>query len=105
MKEEKRVLIRYEDFVTNPSMVLDQIGALVGEDLSGLVKGTALTDLSQVRHTVGGNRVRFQKDIRIRADFVWMERLSVDDRRLFWRMAGWLARQYGYKKQQTDYRL
>jgi len=105
VREEKRKLIRYEDFVTNPSMVLNQIGALVGEDLSGLVKDTILTNPSQVRHTVGGNRVRFQKntDIRIKPDFAWMKHLPEKDRRTFWRMAGWLARRYGYMNNQVDY--
>jgi hypothetical protein len=101
---EKRQLIRYEDFVTNPSMVLNKIGDLVGEDLSRVVTGSTLRNPDQERHTVAGNRVRMQKDIRIRADFAWMEHLPEKDRRVFWRMAGWLARRFGYMQHQTDYR-
>lgn len=94
--EKKRMLIRYEDFATNPSNVLNQIGGMIGEDLSGLIKDTKLTNTNQPRHTVGGNRVRFQKDedIRIRPDFAWMDNLSEKDRRVFWRRAGWLARRF-----------
>lgn len=105
VKEDKRRMIRYEDFVTNPSMVLEKIGALVGEDLSSLVTGSTLIHPNQDRHTVGGNRIRMQKDIRIKPDFAWLEQLPEKDRKLFWRMAGWLARQYGYKKHQIDYRI
>ncbi|UCC50641.1 MAG: hypothetical protein JSV68_16210 [Anaerolineaceae bacterium] len=103
VKEDKRQMIRYEDFVTSPSTILDKIGTLVGEDLSGLVTGSTLVHPNQDRHTVGGNRIRMQKDIRIRPDFAWLEHLPEKDRKLYWGMAGWLARQYGYKKHQTDY--
>lgn len=104
VREGKRKLVRYEDFVTNPPMVLNQIGALIGKDLSGLVSGSALTNPSQVRHTVGGNRVRMQKDIHIKPDFAWMEHLSEKDSRMFWQRAGWLARRFGYIENRSDYR-
>ena len=104
VREEKRKVIRYEDFVMDPSMVLKQIGALIGEDLSGLVSDSALTNPSKVRHTVGGNRVRMQKDIYIKPDFAWMEHLSEKDSKMFWRKAGWLARRFGYLEHQSDYR-
>jgi hypothetical protein len=103
VKEEKRQVIRYEDFVINPSLILNKIGNLVGEDMSGLLTGATLNHSGQDRHTVGGNRIRMQKDIRIKPDFAWLEKLSDQDRKLFWGMAGWLARQYGYKKNQIDY--
>jgi hypothetical protein len=44
-----------------------------------------------------------QKDIRIKADFAWMEHLPEKDRLMFWRTAGWLARRFGYRQNQTDY--
>lgn len=105
VKEEKRQMIRYEDFVINPSLILNKIGNLVGEDMSGLLTGATLNHSGQDRHTVGGSRIRMQKDIRIKPDFAWLEKLSDQDRKLFWGMAGWLARQYGYKKNQIDYRM
>lgn len=97
--EEKRRLVRYEDFVTNPSLTVQKIGEWVGEDLSAVISDAGLTNPNPVRHTVGGNRVRMQKDIRIRADFAWQENLSQKDRQLFWRTAGWLARRFGYLPQ------
>lgn len=105
VKAEKRQRIRYEDFVINPSLILNKIGNLLGEDMSGLLTGATLNHNGQDRHTVGGNRIRMQKDIRIKPDFAWMENLSDQDRKLFWGMAGWLARQYGYKKNQIDYKI
>jgi len=95
---EKRQMIRYEDFVTDPPMTLTKIGTLVKEDLSELISDMSLTNPRQARHTMGGNRVRMQKDIRISPDFSWLDQLPQKDRRIFWRWAGWLARRFGYSK-------
>ena len=95
----KRQRIRYEDFVSDPSSTMQRIGALVGEDLSGVVDERTGGLESDTRHTVGGCRVRMSKSIRIRADFAWMEHLPERDRQVFWRMAGWLAQRYGYAQQ------
>jgi hypothetical protein len=96
VSEEKRMRIRYEDFATNPELILDQVGAWLGLDLSGIVLQSELANSGQVRHTVGGNRVRMLKNIRIKPDFEWKEKLPQKDRKLFWLIAGWLARKYGY---------
>ena len=99
----KRMMMRYEDFVLDPASVVTRIGSFVGEDLSGVMNGSVLANSSPVRHTVGGNRIRMQKDIHIRADFAWMEHLAEKDQLVFWRTAGWLARRFGYRQPQTDY--
>jgi hypothetical protein len=105
VKEERRRLIRYEDFVIQPDVILNKIGAWVGEDLSRDGNGSELNQFSAERHTVGGNRIRMQKEIRIKPDFAWMEKLSEKDRKFFWRTAGWLARQYRYEDDQNNYTL
>lgn len=99
----KRMLMRYEDFVLDPASVVTRIGSFIGEDLAGVMNGSEVANSSPVRHTVGGNRIRMQKDIRIRADFAWMGNLTEKDQRTFWRTAGWLARRFGYRQDQTDY--
>ncbi len=97
--EAKRRRIRYEDFVTHPTMILERIGSLVGEDMSSLA--AELTSERGIRagHTVGGSSVRMSKDIHVRPDFAWHELLPARDRRIFWWMAGWLAQRYGYTQQ------
>jgi hypothetical protein len=95
---DRRWLMRYEDFATDPAGVVGHIGDLVGLDLSHLVVGRAVTAAELERHTVGGNRVRMQKDIEIRSDFAWQQHLQSRHRRLFWWTAGWLARRYGYDR-------
>ena len=97
--EDKRLRVRYEEFVTNPSLILNRIGALVGEDLSCVAEGIARRDPMRAGHTVGGSSVRMSKDIQLRADFAWRESLPSTDRRLFWLLAGWLATRYGYAQQ------
>ena len=81
--------MRYEDFVTDPAKVVTAIGSWVGEDLSGIITDFALTDPDQERHTPGGNRTRMKKDIKIRADFAWEEKLSQENRDLFSRFSTW----------------
>ena len=96
---ERRMRLRYEDFVTDPDAALARLGAFVGEDLSGLLTPErALRQPAPPRHTPGGNRVRLQKDVQVRQDFGWREQLPAEDRALFWRWAGWLARRYGYSR-------
>jgi len=96
---DRRKLIRYEDFVSDPAAAVTEIGAWVGEDLSALVDAHGAVATGNVRHTVAGNRVRMQKELVIRADFAWKELLPDKDRRTFWRMAGWLARRFGYRSE------
>ncbi len=105
VKEEKRRLIRYEDFVIQPDVILNQIGAWVGEDLSRSGNELEPNQFSGERHTVGGNRIRMHKEFRIIPDFKWMEKLSESDRKFFWRTAGWLARHYQYENDQNNYTL
>ena len=99
VREEKRQRIRYEDFVTNPSMILNRIGTLVGEDMSSLAEDVATHRAIRAGHTVGGSSVRMSKDILVKPDFAWQDLLPAKDRRVFWLLAGWLAQRYGYTQQ------
>jgi hypothetical protein len=99
LPRERRMRLRYEDFVTDPEAALARLGAFVGEDLSGLLTPErAIRQPAPVRHTPGGNRVRLLTEVQVRKDFGWMEHLPAEDRAFFWRWAGWLARSYGYTR-------
>ena len=99
----KRLLLRYEDFAERPEEALSRIGGLVGIDLSNLLDGFTVRAIGGTRHTVAGNRIRMESEIMIRSDFAWMKNLEERHRRLFWRVAGWLARGYGYRERQESY--
>ena len=90
--------LRYESFVEDPQDALRTVAALVGEDLAPLGRALAEGRPMDVGHNVGGNRLRMSKNIVLRADYAWTSMLPEADRRTFWRIAGWLARRYGYSR-------
>ncbi|MGH8583955.1 MAG: sulfotransferase family protein [Gammaproteobacteria bacterium] len=94
----RAVRIRYEDFALDPSSVLGKIGEIAGLDLSRISEGLAHGQDMNVGHTIAGNRVRMQRTVRLAGDLEWRDKLPAEDRGLFWRRAGWLARKYGYEK-------
>lgn len=94
---DRAIRVRYEDFVRAPSSVLERIGRITGFETLRLSEALANGQEMKVGHTIAGNRVRLQGTIRLRADLEWMEKLSPEDRTLFWQRAGWLAKKYGYE--------
>lgn len=88
--------VTYESLVADPRSVLQRLSPVVGEDLGQVMEGLENGDAMTVGHRVGGNRMRFGGSVRLRPDLEWTTRLSPGDGATFWRMAGWLARRYGY---------
>jgi sulfotransferase family protein len=88
--------IAYESLVETPGELLERISPIVGEDLSELMGGLENGQTMHAGHRVGGNRMRLSGSVRLRPDLEWMAKLSSSDAQTFWRMAGWLARRYGY---------
>lgn len=93
---ERSIRVRYEDLVSDPDAELERIGRVLGIDFARVARGLVEGEPIAVGHTVAGNRVRMEGAIRLRPDLEWQEKLSVGDKRSFWRRAGWLARRYGY---------
>ena len=94
---EDCVQIRYEDLAADPAGTLDRIGRAIDLDLSGVADAIASGRPLTAGHTAGGNRMRMSKEIRLRPDFDWKRQLPAQHRKRFWRLAGWLARRYGYR--------
>ena len=92
------MFLRYEDFIAEPETVLQSIGEFGGFDAQELVEKVRENQSFLVGHIVGGNRVRFQKEILLRRDYSWIqgERLMKFDRVVFNLLGGWLDRKYGY---------
>jgi hypothetical protein len=93
---EKAVRILYERFVEMPDVILQEIGGLVGEDLCPVSEILVGGNMMQIGHVVGGNHLRMSGQIALRKDAEWTRHLSSRDRRIFWLLAGSLARRYGY---------
>lgn len=90
--------IRYEDLTANTGATLERIGAFLGADLRPVTRMIEAGTPLPITHVVGGNRLRFSQKLTVRTDVEWERSLPPGDRRTFWRVAGWLARRYGYAK-------
>jgi hypothetical protein len=90
--------VRYEDLTADFPAAAGRVGRVMDLDLGNLARRVAEGDELRPRHTVEGNRLRMLPGVRVRADVEWMARLPRRDRAIFWVMAGWLLRAYGYGK-------
>jgi hypothetical protein len=90
--------VTYETFVASPGTLLRDISPVVGENLAELARGLDEGRDLHAGHRVGGNRMRFSGSVRLRPDLEWTAKLPDGDRTTFWRMAGWMARRYGYER-------
>lgn len=91
-----RLLVRYEDFVTDPAATLARVAGHVGVTDSPVVGDD--TVLLRPQHTVAGNPMRFQTGpVRLRLDEAWREQLPRSDRRLATAFTAPLMLRYGYR--------
>jgi len=91
--------VRYEDLTADPHGTLGRIGAFLGVDFAPVSRMVEQGTPLPIGHVVGGNRLRFSQKLTLRTDVEWERSLPLRDRRTFWRIAGWLARRYGYSKE------
>ncbi len=96
---DRGVLVRYEDFVSDPAGELIRIGDACGLDCGGLVRALESGESFSVGHTVAGNRLRMAGQVRLKPDWDWIEQLPESDRRTCWRLSGWLMKRYDYPQQ------
>ena len=78
---------------------LAEIGRFIGRDLSELGDALASGTEMEVVHLVAGNALRMGGGMVLRPVSDWTAKLPDHDRRVFWLLAGWLARRYGYSRQ------
>jgi hypothetical protein len=90
-----RLLVRYEDFMTDPAGTLRQVAGHLGVvDSPVVVEDTVVL---QPQHTVAGNPMRFQTGpVRLRLDEVWREQLAPRDQLLASAVTAPLMLRYGY---------
>lgn len=72
---DKSLVLHYEDLVSDPAASLRRVGEHAGVDLSDIIGRVQAGHAFAAGHQVGGNRLRFQREIHFRAP-------SVDDRRV-----------------------
>ena len=93
------LVVRYEDFVTDPQVVLGRIGNVIGLDLGQVQAALADGQPIPVGHNIAGNPVRMRGPFGLKFDVEWMERLSQRDKRIVWAIAGPLMRRFGYERE------
>ena len=92
------LLVRYEDYTTEPMREFGRISEVVGLDYTQIAERLIAGQPVRPQHTSAGNPVRMQGAIRLSPDYEWMEKLPESDRATCWRLASWMMRSYGYDK-------
>ncbi|MBW1999944.1 MAG: sulfotransferase [Deltaproteobacteria bacterium] len=91
------IRIRYEDLVEQPGKVLTDMGRALEIGLEPVIDALLSGKEMRIGHNIAGNRVRMTGSIRLKPDCEWKERLPRYDQRVFWLLAGSLAKKYGYR--------
>jgi hypothetical protein len=97
-----RLMLRYEDFVDDPSAAVRRIGEVAQVDLDpvGVIAGRSVR--RSVNHTVAGNPARFGKgSIELRPDDEWRTRLPRTQRWVVNTVTAPLLTRYGYPLRST----
>jgi len=96
------ILLRYEDFITDPEKALGRILKLVDEASPALPLIQSHRVHLGDNHIVWGNRTRFQRgDIELRLDTEWQERIKKPHKAIVEVMSWPLMRRYGYSLRET----
>jgi hypothetical protein len=98
-------LIRYEDLVARPRVVLERVGRAIGEtwDLDTMIEGQKLS--LRPSHTASGNPSRFTiGSTTIRRDDEWMEKMSGYERILATALTAPGLVRYGYQLRPRSFR-
>lgn len=70
------IKIKYEDFIENPTNIIQDIGLFLNEDLTSVVnKLNKKTDI-KIPHIIGGNRLKKNKKIKLKKDLIWKKNIS-----------------------------
>jgi hypothetical protein len=94
----KSMLVRYEDFMSNPETTLNKIGELTEIDLAEVSSRVLHGESISVGHNIAGNRLRMAGEVQLQPDIEWKHRLPSKSKKIIWIFTGWLMRRYGYKK-------
>jgi Sulfotransferase family len=96
--QDRSMLLRYEDFVTQPHQTVAELADLVGRPERLAPEQDAQTITMGVTHTVGGNNNRFRTGpVKLREDTQWRSRLHRVDRAAVTTMCAPLMARYGYR--------
>jgi hypothetical protein len=94
---ERYLLLRYEDFVSEPAAAVRRIQRWMGEEVTELPFLDRQSARLGVSHTVAGNPNRLQTGrVRIRPDLEWATSMALRDRALVTGLTWPLLKRYRY---------
>lgn len=86
-KRNVTLKVRYEDFINNPGYILGNIETFIDEDLNDLKTKLINKEDFLMPHIVGGNRIKSDKSVRLRSDFIWKSKLTKVEKVLYYILA------------------
>lgn len=103
---KKQLRVKFEDLVRDPVGAITAIGAFSGIDVTTVIGKLERGEAFPVGHQVGGNRLRFQKDIVVKPiTHITSERLGLLDRTLYGFAAAPLDKKFGYQHSLSEGRV
>ena len=96
LDDNKSIQIRYEDFIAEPEKILFKIGQFSGLEFDEVAGALEAGESMNVGHTVAGNRLRMNAEIKLRLDEEWKQKMSQIELWQFSAIAGLLLKKYGY---------
>jgi len=102
-KEDRYLLLKYEDFVREPQAVVEQILGFVGETAPSLpFVGKSAVEL-ETTHSVSGNPSRFTTGtVELRDDSEWEHNMRRGQRMFVTALTLPILRRYGYRAQRSS---
>lgn len=88
--------IRYENFVENPTNVLNKLGDFLGVDFADQIQMLKNQEPIPLSHQLAGNRLRSKERIILNKDVEWKEKLKLRHKLLFWLLDWPWVLLYGY---------
>ena len=95
---DRYIRVSYEELVSDPGGTLTRLGRFLNVDFSGVARAVAEDSPLPIQHLIDASRFRFRASVQLKADFEWQKKLPESSRTVFWLLAGWLARRYGYDR-------
>jgi len=96
LKERSVLTVRYEDLVSQPAVEIERIGEFVDIDVSSLLRKIENHEDLEAGHNVGGNRLRFNRKIRIQPDWEWARSMPRSTRLVINALAWPMLKHFGY---------
>jgi len=96
--KNRAMRIRYESILTEPAKAIQAVEEFIDTDLADLKHMISENEPLKAGHLIAGNRLRLLPQIVLRKpDEEWQVKLFGRYKKIFWLIAGWLSRRYGYK--------